>query len=82
MQREINTTIQPHDAVSRYERFKAPSLRAYITLIGAAALSGAAMHMARSTTAAELPDMLAQHITLPSDLPQSAIDTSLEPVGL
>jgi hypothetical protein len=73
---------QRHDGDSRHQRFTAPSMRAYITLIGAAALSGAALHMVRSTTAAELRDMLAQHLTLPSDLAQSAIDTSLQPIGL
>ena len=67
---------------ARHRRALAPSIRAYLTLIGAAALSGAAMHMVRSTTAADLPDMLAQHLTRPTDLPHSAIDTSLQPIGL
>jgi hypothetical protein len=71
-----------HNDPSQQQRFAAASRRAYITLIGAAALSGMAMHMVRSTTAAELPDMLAQHLTLPIDLQQSAIDTSLQAVGL
>ena len=57
-------------------------MRAYLTLLGAAALSGAAMHMVRSTTAADMPERLAQHLTRPTDLPHSAIDTSLQPFGL
>jgi hypothetical protein len=71
------------DERSAGERFTiAASRRAYVTLIGAAALSGAALHMVRSTTAADLRDMLAQHYTMPVDLQQSAIDTSLQPIGL
>ncbi len=60
----------------------APSMRTYLMLIGAAVLSGAALHMVRSTTAADLPDTLAQHLTRPTDLPHSTIDTSLEAIGL
>jgi hypothetical protein len=83
MQDATATPGLPHnDNDSRRERFIAPSMRAYITLIGAAALSGAAMHMVRSTIAAEMPNRLAQHLTLPIDLQQSAIDTSLQPIGL
>jgi hypothetical protein len=66
----------------RHERFAAPSMRAYITLIGAAAVSAAAMHMVKSTAAGDPPDRLAQHSTLLVDLPQSSIDTSLQPFGL
>ena len=82
MQNATATSGQRHRVESRHERFNAPTMRAYITLIGAAALSGAAMHMVRSTTAAEMPDTLAQHLTRPTDLPQSSIDTSLQPIGL
>jgi hypothetical protein len=64
------------------QRGRAPSIRAYLLLIGAAALSGVALHMVRSTTAADLPDTLAQHLTRPTDLTRSAIDTSLQPIGL
>jgi hypothetical protein len=70
------------DDRTRHGRFVAPSTRAYITLIGAAALSAAVMHMVKSTTAADPPATLAQHSTLPVDLPQSSIDTSLQPFGL
>jgi hypothetical protein len=67
---------------ARLARWSAPSNRAYLTLIGAAALSAAALHMVRSTTAADLPDTLAQHLTRPTDLPHKAIDTSLDAIGL
>jgi hypothetical protein len=82
MQNAITTMglLRANDA--RHGCFTAPSMRAYLMLIGAAALSGAAMHMVRSTTAADLPDMSAQHLTRPTDLPQSEIDTSLEAIGL
>jgi hypothetical protein len=82
MQNAITTAglLRANDA--RHTRFTAPSMRAYLMLIGAAALSGAAMHMVRSTTAADLPDMSAQYQTRPTDLPHSAVDTSLEAVGL
>jgi hypothetical protein len=82
MQNAITTAglLRANDA--RHPRFTAPSMRAYLMLIGAAALSGAALHMVRSTTAADLPDALAQHVTRPTDLPHSAIDTSLEAIGL
>jgi hypothetical protein len=82
MQNATATASLTHRHDSPRSGFAAPSMRAYITLIGAAALSGVALHMVRSTTAADLPDMLAQHLTRPTDLPQSAIDTSLQPIGL
>jgi hypothetical protein len=82
MQNAITTAGPPRANDAPYTRFTAPSKRAYLMLIGAAALSGAAMHMVRSTTAADLPDMSAQHLTRPTDLPHSVIDTSLEAVGL
>jgi hypothetical protein len=82
MQDTTTTAGLTHKESSPYERLIAPSRRAYVTLIGAAALSGAAMHMVRSTTAADLRDMLAQHYTMPVDLQQSSIDTSLQPFGL
>ena len=63
-------------------RSSAPSKRAYLTLIGAAALSAAALHTVRSTTAADLPDTLAQHLTPPTDLPHATIPPPLEPLGL
>jgi hypothetical protein len=70
------------DATAIQERITLRSIRAYAMLIGAAAISGAALHMARFTVAADLPDQLAQHSTRPIDLPQGSIDTSLQPVGL
>jgi hypothetical protein len=82
MQNAITTAGPLRASDAPYTHFTAPSKRAYLMLIGAAALSGAAMHMVRSTTAADLPDMSAQHLTRPTDLPHSAIDTSLEAVGL
>ncbi len=82
MQNAIATPALLRADDARHGRFSAPSMRAYFTLISAAALSGAALHMVRFTTAAELPDMSAQHLTRPTDLPQSAIDTSLQPIGL
>jgi hypothetical protein len=78
-----DTTATPcllHDDDHRATR--TPSMRAYLMLLGAAALSGMALHMARSTTAADLPDTLAQHLTRPTDLPQDAINTSLQAIGL
>ena len=80
-----DTTATPgltHQKSSPYDRLIAPSRRAYVTLVGAAALSAAALHMVRSTTAADLRDRLAQHYTMPVDLQQSSIDTSLQPFGL
>jgi hypothetical protein len=82
MQNTIATPDLLHADDTPQGRFSAPSIRAYLTLIGAAALSGVALHMVRSTTAADLPDAPAQHLTRPTDLPQSAIDTSLQPIGL
>ena len=76
-----NLELPGHDA-ARQARSFVPSKRAYLTLISAATLSAAALHMVRSTTAADLPDTLAQHLTRPTDLPHSAIDTSLEAIGL
>jgi hypothetical protein len=70
------------DANAIHECITLPSMRAYFTLIGAAALSGLALHMVRSTTSAEMPGMSAQHLTLPIDLQHSSIDTSLAPIGL
>jgi hypothetical protein len=82
MQDATATPGLTHSDEPQQQRFAAASRRAYITLIGAAALSGMAMHMVRSTIAADLPDMLAQHLTLPIDLQQHAIDKSLQAVGL
>jgi hypothetical protein len=82
MQNAITTSDLPIADNARQGRIRAPSMRAYLALLGAAALSGAALHMVRSTTAADLPDTLAQHLTRPTDLPHSAIDTSLEAIGL
>jgi hypothetical protein len=76
-----NLELLRHDA-ARSARSAAPSGLAYVAMIGAAALSAVALHMARSTTAADLPDPLAQHLTRPTDLPHSAIDTSLKAIGL
>jgi hypothetical protein len=76
-----NLELPQRDAAQQ-ARSCAPLKRAYLTLIGAAALSGAALHMVRSTTAADFPDRLAQHLTRPTDLPQGAIDTSIEAIGL
>jgi hypothetical protein len=58
------------------------SVRTYVTMIGAAALSALALHMVRSTTAADMPRPTAQHLTLPVDLHAGSIDTSLQPVGI
>ncbi len=80
-----DTTATPgltHQESSPSDRLIGPSRRAYVTMAGAAALSAAALHMVRSTTAADLRDMLAQHYTMPVDLQQSSIDTSLQPFGL
>jgi hypothetical protein len=82
MQDATTTFDLPSADKVREGRICAPSKRTYLMLIGAAALSGAALHMVRSTTAADLPDTLAQHLTRPTDLPHSAIDTSLEAIGL
>ena len=70
-----NDLLQEHCTALR-------SVRAYVTMIGTAALSALALHMVRSTTAAEMPEPTAQHLTLPVDLHASSIDTSLQPVGL
>jgi hypothetical protein len=59
----------------------APALRprrSYVALVGAAALSAAALQMVRSTTAADLPSLLAQPSTLPIDMPRPAIGAAWE----
>jgi hypothetical protein len=82
MQAATATLELPRHDAARNARSSAPSNCAYLTMIGAAALSAAALHMVRSTTAADLPDPLAQHLTRPTDLPHNAIDTSLKAIGL
>ncbi len=79
-----DTTIsaQTDNGHSQHERLRAPTTRAYLALLGAAALSGAALHMVRSTSAADMPEWSAQHLTRPTELPHIEIDTSLQPVGL
>jgi hypothetical protein len=64
------------------QRIALPSMRAYLALIGTAAVSGLAMHMVRHTAAADMPALSAQRLTLPIDLQHGAIDTSLAPIGL
>ena len=61
MQNAIATPALLRADDARQGRFSAPSMRAYFTLISAAALSGAALHMMRSTTAADLPNHLRTH---------------------
>lgn len=64
-----------------HDAFRASSIWSYAVLVGAAALSGGALHMAKSTTAAEFPRLLAQPRTLPTQRLDSEIDTSLTPLG-
>jgi hypothetical protein len=56
-----------HGLVAIDERGAAPSVRAWVTLIGAATLSAMLLHMAKSTTAADRSNPMAQHSTLPID---------------
>ena len=58
------------------------SVRAYATMVGAATLSALALHMVRSTTAADTPEPAAQYVTLPLDLQATWIDTSLQAIGI
>ena len=74
MQDQNSTPGLPHNGGSRSRRLTVSLIRAYLTLIGTAALSGLALHMVRSTTAADLPDPWAQHSTLPVDRLQGPID--------
>jgi hypothetical protein len=72
--------MAPHGLMQAHCRVR--SIRAYAALIGTATLSALALHMVRSTTAADPPEPSVQHRSLPIDLQTASIDTSLQPIGL